>query len=152
AEAAGWSRERLAEAREYAGTIDTAAVMIVVRGKVLDAWGPLDRKFKSHSIRKSLIGALYGIQVEAGKIDLDATLRDLGIDDNEPSLSDLEKTATVRQLLQSRSGIYHPALYETARMKAERPERHSHAPGTFWYYNNWDFNALGTIYEQATQS
>ena len=35
-------------------------------------------------------------------------------------------------------------------MKAARPERHSHAPGTFWYYNNWDFNALGTIFEQET--
>src|SRR5581483_11345639 len=22
-----------------------------------------------------------------------------------------------------------------------------HAPGTFWYYNNWDFNVLGTILE-----
>jgi CubicO group peptidase (beta-lactamase class C family) len=31
-----------------------------------------------------------------------------------------------------------------------RPERHSHAPGTFYYYNNWDFNALGTIFEQET--
>jgi CubicO group peptidase (beta-lactamase class C family) len=31
-----------------------------------------------------------------------------------------------------------------------RPERHSHAPGTYWYYNNWDFNALGTIFEQET--
>ena len=29
-----------------------------------------------------------------------------------------------------------------------KPERGSHAPGTFFYYNNWDFNALGTIFEQ----
>jgi hypothetical protein len=35
-------------------------------------------------------------------------------------------------------------------MKAKRPKRHSHAPGTFWYYNNWDFNALGTIFKQET--
>ena len=28
--------------------------------------------------------------------------------------------------------------------------RSSHPPGTFWYYNNWDFNALGTIFEKAT--
>jgi CubicO group peptidase (beta-lactamase class C family) len=35
-------------------------------------------------------------------------------------------------------------------MKAKRPKRHSHAPGTFWYYNNWDFNAFGTIFEQET--
>jgi hypothetical protein len=29
-----------------------------------------------------------------------------------------------------------------------RPDRDSHPHGTFWYYNNWDFNALGTIYKQ----
>jgi CubicO group peptidase (beta-lactamase class C family) len=37
-------------------------------------------------------------------------------------------------------------------MKATRPQRGSHAPGTFWYYNNWDFNALGTIFEQQTKT
>ena len=36
-------------------------------------------------------------------------------------------------------------------MKAHRPKRGSHPPGTFWLYNNWDINALGTIYEQATK-
>jgi CubicO group peptidase (beta-lactamase class C family) len=35
-------------------------------------------------------------------------------------------------------------------MKADRPQRGSHAPGTHWYYNNWDFNALGTIFDQET--
>jgi CubicO group peptidase (beta-lactamase class C family) len=30
------------------------------------------------------------------------------------------------------------------------PPRGSHAPGTFWYYNNWDFNALGAIFERLT--
>src|SRR3954454_2726862 len=49
----------------------------------------------------------------------------------------------------SRSGIYHGAAYETFDMPKPRPPRGSHPPGTFWYYNNWDFNALGTIYERA---
>jgi CubicO group peptidase (beta-lactamase class C family) len=53
-------------------------------------------------------------------------------------------------LLEARSGIYHAALYETPDMAAKRPAHGSHAPGTFWHYNNWDFNALGTIYEHAT--
>jgi CubicO group peptidase (beta-lactamase class C family) len=35
-------------------------------------------------------------------------------------------------------------------MIARRPQRGSHAPGTFWYYNNWDFNALGTIFDQLS--
>ncbi len=148
AEAAGWSREKLAGAREYAGTLDTEAVMIVTRGKVLDSWGAVDRKLNVHSIRKSFISAMCGIQVEAGKLRLNATMAELGIDDNEPRLTEVEKRATVHDLLKARSGVYHPALYETERMKAARPERHSHEPGTFWYYNNWDFNTLGAIYEK----
>ena len=35
-------------------------------------------------------------------------------------------------------------------MNKMRPKRDSHAPGTYWYYNNWDFNALGTIFEAKT--
>ena len=58
----------------------------------------------------------------------------------------------MRELLQARSGVYHAALYETPEMAKMRPPRGSHPPGTFWYYNNWDFNALGTIYEHATGS
>ena len=152
ARAAGWSREKLQAARNHAATLKTEAVVIVTRGKVLDSWGAVEAKFNVHSIRKSFLGALCGIQVGAGKLKLDATMQQLGIDDNEPALTEVEKSATVRQLLQARSGVYHPALYETASMKARRPQRHSHAPGTFWYYNNWDFNALGTIYEQECKA
>jgi len=36
-------------------------------------------------------------------------------------------------------------------MAVRRPPRHSHPPGTFWYYNNWDFNTLGAIYEHAAR-
>src|SRR5215207_10720892 len=46
--------------------------------------------------------------------------------------------------------IYHGAAYETFDMARARPPRGSHAPGEFWYYNNWDFNALGTIYTRLT--
>lgn len=148
ARTAGWSREKLQAARDHAATLKTEAVVIVTRGKILDSWGAADAKFNVHSIRKSFLSALCGIQAQAGRLKLDATMARLGIDDNAPSLTEVEKSATVRQLLQARSGIYHPALYETASMKARRPPRHSHAPGTFWYYNNWDFNALGTIYEK----
>jgi CubicO group peptidase (beta-lactamase class C family) len=28
------------------------------------------------------------------------------------------------------------------------PPRGAHPPGGYWCYNNWDFNALGTIFEQ----
>jgi CubicO group peptidase (beta-lactamase class C family) len=147
----GWSEEKLKEARAYAGTINTAAVMIVVGGLVVDEWGDTATRFNVHSIRKSFLSALYGKPVRGGQIQLSKTLADLGIDDRD-SLTPLEKSATVGDLLKARSGVYHPALYETPGMAAARPARGSYAPGVFWYYNNWDFNALGTIFEQATRT
>src|SRR5262245_38754148 len=50
--------------------------------------------------------------------------------------------------LTARTRINHPTHYETARMVLIKPARHSYGPGTWWCYNNWDFNALGTIFEQ----
>lgn len=150
-EAAGWSGEKLAEARSWSQQIaPTAAVMIIQHGLIVAEWGDTAVKSNLHSVRKSLLSALIGIAVDQHKIDLGATVGNLGIDDNAPGLSPTEKTATVADLLKARSGIYHPALYETPGMARRRPARGSHPPGTFWYYNNWDFNALGTIYERAT--
>ena len=145
----GWSSEKLAKAQEYSDRIGSAAVMIVDDGVVVDAWGDITRNYQCHSMRKSLISALYGIYVADGVIDTSRTLKELGIDDHTP-LTETEKQATVADLLRARSGVYIPALGEAPSMKAMRPERGSHAPDTFWYYNNWDFNALGTIFDQET--
>jgi CubicO group peptidase (beta-lactamase class C family) len=146
----GWNSEALQKARDFSNSIDTAAVMVIHDGVVIDQWGATALPLRCHSVRKSLLSAMYGRFVADGTIDLDAELKSLGIDDNAPSLDETERTATVSDLLKSRSGIYHPALYETAAMAARRPQRGSHPPGTFWYYNNWDFNALATIFETCT--
>jgi CubicO group peptidase (beta-lactamase class C family) len=145
----GWSSELLAEARTYSEQIGSAAVMIVDGGVVVDAWGDITRNYYAHSMRKSLLNALYGIYVQEGKIDMTKTLEELGIDDHTP-LTETEKQATVADLLKARSGVYIPAIGESPLMKATRPARGDHAPGTYWYYNNWDFNALGTIFDQQT--
>ncbi|WP_286181588.1 serine hydrolase [Rhizobium sp. ICMP 5592] len=138
------------EAKAFADGHDVSAVMVVQHGTVVAEWGDTSKPMELASIRKSLLDSLIGIAVARHQIDLGSTLQQSGIDDKPPSLSDQERQATVRMLLEARSGIYHPALYETEAMAARRPQRFSHAPGTFWYYNNWDFNALGTIYEKAT--
>lgn len=151
-ESAGWSSDKLKAARDYSATIKTSAVMIVAGGKVVDEWGETATRFNVHSIRKSLLTAMYGIYVADGRIDLTRTMGELGMDDNEPSLTEIEKGATLHDLLKARSGIYHPALYETPDMKAARPKRGSHPPGSFWYYNNWDFNAAGMIFERAVKN
>jgi CubicO group peptidase (beta-lactamase class C family) len=146
----GWSETELAQARSFSNQIRSSAVVIVQHGKVVAEWGNTTKPMELASIRKSLLSALTGIAVSDHLIKLDSTLGELGIDDNPPSLTGIEKGATVRELLEARSGIYHAALYETPDMAKMRPPRGSHPPGTFWYYNNWDFNALGTIYEHAT--
>jgi CubicO group peptidase (beta-lactamase class C family) len=147
----GWSSVGLAKAKAYSESLDTAAVVIVDDGVIISQWGQTATRFNVHSVRKSFLSALYGIAVAQGKINLYATLEQLGIDDNEPSLTPEEKKARVIDLLKARSGIYHAALYESPAMKAEKPARWSHPPRTFWSYNNWDFNALGTIYEKLTR-
>jgi|GEM_PF-302582 len=146
----GWSSNKLAAARIYSKQIGSAAIMIVEDGIVVDAWGEVGRNYFMHSMRKPLMSALIGMHVARDQMNLSRTMAELGIDDNEPSLTETEKKATLADLIKSRSGIYHSALGEVPSMRAVRPKRHSHAPGTFYYYNNWGFNAIGTIFEQET--
>jgi CubicO group peptidase (beta-lactamase class C family) len=146
----GFSSAQLQAAKNYADTIKTAAVMVVVNGSLVYQWGDTDKKFKTHSLRKSFLSAFYGKYVKQGLINLDASMADLGIDD-VLGLSEEEKKSTVRDSLKARSGVYHPALYESAGMKKLKPVRHTEKAGAHWYYNNWDFNVLGTIFEKSTK-
>lgn len=147
---AGWSADRLDAVKRKVESLGPTALMIVQDGSVVASWGDASRKVNMASVRKSLLSALYGIAIGEGRIDLSSTLSELGVDDKAPSLTEVEKAATVRDLITARSGIYHPAAHETGDIKRKRPPRGSHAPGSFWFYNNWDFNALGTIYRQRT--
>jgi CubicO group peptidase (beta-lactamase class C family) len=147
--AAGWDIKRTEDAAIYAKQIGATSFMLIQHGVVVTQYGDTAARTELHSCRKSFLSALIGNAVARDQIHLDDTLATLGIDDNPPSLTPEEKQATVRMLLQARSGVYHVAAYETAGMEAKRPERGSHPPGTFWYYNNWDFNTLGAIYEKA---
>jgi CubicO group peptidase (beta-lactamase class C family) len=149
-EEAGFSPAALQQAVDGFEEIGSAAVVALYDGKVLLLWGEVNRKFSCHSIRKPFLSALYGVYVGAGMIDTTKTLAQLGIDDIPPSLSDEEKQARVADLLKSRSGVYHEAAAEVPQMVAERPDRFSHPPNAFFYYNNWDFNVAGAIFEQET--
>lgn len=144
---AGWNADELRTVDAAARELRSDAVMIVHRGLVVHEYGDVARPLDLYSVRKSLLSVLFGIH--HARVDLRATMGELGIDD-EQGLSATEKAATVQQLLQSRSGIYHGAAYETSEMAAARPPRGSHLPGSHWYYNNWDFNALGTVFRRCT--
>jgi CubicO group peptidase (beta-lactamase class C family) len=124
--------------------------MLIQHGRVVFAWGDPAQRFRTASIRKSLLSLMFGSpQVKAG-VNVNQTLADLDIDDRE-ALSVRERSATVDHLLSSRSGIYHSAAFEPASMTARRPARGSAAPGESWFYNNWDFNALSTVYQRLTR-
>jgi CubicO group peptidase (beta-lactamase class C family) len=127
-EAVGWSPTGLAVVDAIADEIGTAALMVVEGGFVVHQKGAVAHRYMCHSIRKSLLSALFGIYVAEGRIDLSSTLAALGIDDKE-GLTDRERLASVNSLLMARSGVFHPTGYESAGMIATREARHSHGPG-----------------------
>jgi CubicO group peptidase (beta-lactamase class C family) len=147
---AGWSQEGLARARQFADSLHDSSVIIVQCGRVIDAWGDTTQKLTTFSVRKSLISALYGIYAAEGKIDIDQTLEQAGIDDSPSPLTPGERRARIVDLLRARSGVYHAASFETDFQRKTRPTRGSHPRGAFWFYNNWDFNVLGAIFEKKT--
>jgi CubicO group peptidase (beta-lactamase class C family) len=149
-DAYGWSDGALDRAQAFSDSIGSHSVVVVDHGAVVRQWGDVTENLVVQSVRKSFMSALYGIAWRDGLVDLDATLDELGIDDRAPSLTDAEKQATVEHLLQSRSGVYHVAAAEGAGQVLRRPDRGSHPPGTYFYYNNWDFNVLGTILRDLT--
>jgi CubicO group peptidase (beta-lactamase class C family) len=133
---------------ERADSLRSGAVMAVFGGRVILACGDVRRKFEAHSVRKSLVSGLYGTMVARGEIELDSILADFGLEERTP-LTAVERSATIRQVTSARSGVYLPAAYGASQDK-RRPAPGGHAPGTYWLYNNWDFNVAGIVYERAT--
>ncbi len=148
-EEAGFSSGKLKSVEELYEKNAASALLVVYDGNVLLSKGDITRRYDTHSMRKSLISALYGVYSASGKIDIHRTLKETGIDDSV-KLTDQEQSATIEDLLKARSGIYIPAFGEVKSMSDSRPARGSHLPNTFFYYNNWDFNVLGAIFERVT--
>jgi CubicO group peptidase (beta-lactamase class C family) len=120
----------------------------VAGGRIVFEYG--DARLVSYlaSVRKSILAMLYGNYVASGKVRLNKSLAEIGLDDLG-GLTPAEKEATIRDLLMARSGIYHPAS-NSGDDTASAPPRGSQKHGTYYLYNNWDFNALGTIFEKET--
>lgn len=148
-EAAGYSKEKLAALASFLDQSGSESLLLLHDGKVFFEWGDIRQKRLVHSMRKALLSSLVGISESRGQLDLNATLAQLGIDDVTP-LTPAEKQARVVDVLASRSGVYLPAAAESAGMVQERPARHSAAPGERYYYNNWDFNLAGFLFESAS--
>lgn len=154
----GWDPAQLERARQVFASQPSAAVIVVHRGRLIAAWGDVSARYTAQSVRKGLLNSLIGQLISEGALHLDATLQDMSIDDVSPPLTPEERQATLADLLRSRSGIFHSALYEVGgwtRLRRELAAREAEAgrdlypAGAYWIYNNWDFNALGTIVERA---
>jgi CubicO group peptidase (beta-lactamase class C family) len=144
-ESVGYSSQRLEILRSWLATDETSSMMILAHGHPIFAYGNISHSSHVYSVRKSILGMLYGNYVASCKLDLDKTIKQLGITDKQPLLP-IEETATLRELLQSRSGVYHPS--GSSGQADYMPKRGSHRPGTFQVYNNWDFNAAGVAFEK----
>jgi CubicO group peptidase (beta-lactamase class C family) len=107
-EAMGYSSARREALRAWLKTQQTAAMMVVVHGKVIFEYGDLSLTSKVAWVRKSILAMLYGNYVFSGTINLDKTVKELGLNEKEPFLP-WEEHATLEQLLTSRSGIYLPS-------------------------------------------
>jgi CubicO group peptidase (beta-lactamase class C family) len=141
-------RHDLDAAREYLHTLDSTAVMAVQDGRVLFSYGPVQTVSILFSARKSVLSMMYGQYVANGTIDLGRSLADLGLDDIG-GLLPIERQARLRDLLSARSGVYHAAA-NGGDDSSFAPARGSQQPGSYFLYNNWDFNAAGTVFERLT--
>lgn len=145
----GWSSAKLELAKGAFERMNADACVVVVDGKLLAAWGDESKPIDGRSMRKFFLGSLFGAYAVDSKVDVAQTLEQLGVDDHTP-LTKEEKQATVANLLTSSSGVYLAAAYEPPSNAKRRPARGSYPPGKAFYYNNWDFNALGTVFEKQT--
>ena len=145
----GWSNDSINQLKRFIIDSTNAAGMVVIEsGKILFDYGDIKETSYLASCRKSILSMLYGPFVRTGKINLTATIEQLQLDD-VGGLLPIEKKATIKDLLTARSGVYHPASNE-GDASAMAPKRGSVQPGSFWLYNNWDFNVAGYILEQQT--
>jgi len=104
-------RSSLEAARGRLQSLPTTALLAVQNGRVLLSYGPVESVSYLASVRKSLLAVLYGRYVADGTIDLDRTIGDIGIDEPD-GLLPIEREARLRDLLNARSGVYHPASNE----------------------------------------
>jgi CubicO group peptidase (beta-lactamase class C family) len=144
----GWSRAGLDSVRARLATLPSTGFVAVVGGRVLMEYGDPRAVSYLASVRKSVLAMLYGNYVASGKVRLDKTLAELGMDDIG-GLTASEREATIRDLLTARSGVFHLASNAGDDL-ASAPPRGSQRHGTYQLYSNWDFNAAGAAFERET--
>jgi len=129
-------------------------LVVIVGGEMIYSHGQINELSYLASARKSIMSMLYGKYVGNGTINLDRTIGNLIstgiIPEDVGGLMPIEKEATIRHCLAARSGVYHLGS-NTGDDRAHFPTRGTKEPGTYFMYNNWDFNVNGSIFEGLTK-
>jgi len=143
---AGFDQQKLDELTKYIQKkSNTTGLVVLHQGKIAYQYGDLQKISYIASCRKSVLSMLYGKFVDNGEMDLNTTIGELGIDEAD-GLLPIEKTATIDHLITSRSGVHHVAS-NAGYDKKNFLKRGSVEPGTYYVYNNWDFNVAGHVLE-----
>ena len=89
-EDAGFSSQKLQKAHKLADQYNSASVLIIYKGAIVQSWGDASRRFRMHSSRKATQSALIGIYAWKGAIDINKSINILRKRRND--LVDLEST------------------------------------------------------------
>ncbi|QQY81457.1 serine hydrolase [Tamlana sp. s12] len=145
----GWDPIKMKHFNDFiVDSTKVTGLMIIQKGEIVYQYGNLEQLSRVASCRKSILSMLFGKYVEDGTIKLNETIGDLKIDDIGGILP-IEKKATVQDLLSARSAVFKNTNITVP--NANLPQRGSHEPGSYWLYNNWDFDTYGTIFELKTK-
>ncbi|MEW7280197.1 serine hydrolase [Aquimarina sp. 2201CG1-2-11] len=145
----GFTQKKLDSMRSYISkNLTTEGMIILKNGKLLFEYGNVEDLGYLASVRKSILSMLYGKYVENGTIILDETIGEIGVEE-DGGLTDLEKTATVHDIINSRSGVFYTPVNGGSDNK-NILKRGSKKPGEYFVYNNWDYNVAGYIFEKKT--
>jgi len=150
-----WDVSKFDIIKQYLNEIGTSSFLLVTGDSTFLSYGNVEIPYNVHSIRKSLLSAIVGQHIGIGPhtINLESTLEDLGISDYPYPLTRSQQKAKVIHLIKSVSGINHTAAGEFEGWQSEKDNvmgTMPNEPGTIWAYNNWDYNALTTIFERES--
>jgi CubicO group peptidase (beta-lactamase class C family) len=145
--AAGYSQQDVERFCQKLTELPTTSFVVTTGGKVVFSYGDTSRASYLASCRKSILSLLFGKYVCEGKVDLNQTIGEIGIDEVD-GLTDVEKSATVHQVLISSSGVFYPPGSPGSDLQGF-PNRGDHGAGYF-HYSNWDFNVAGEIFRRLT--
>lgn len=148
--AKGWNQDTLQSINDYLKSAKNLDAFIAIENnREILSFGEPEKLINLHSARKPIMSLLIGIAQDKGLLNINETVGKIGITEHGVTLSEIEKSATIRDLLMARSGIY-LASDAQPEMKNGMPKRGEYEPGEFYYYNNFDFNSLGTIIKIKT--